>query len=186
MAAIANFVGWRHQSRDSPPWNNWRYWLFCCYYRHGRRVNSLCQISERLLFFTQAFVGPLHFWSHTSLVTRLVYSSASARRTAPRFGKCTYYQLCKQNQGKFSLFEFCNSVCFVYCPSVKRKIQHIYYVLLCSSASARRTAPRFGERTYYQLCKQEQGKIPLFEFCSQVIAFANENMGNILYSSPIA
>ena len=26
----------------------------------------------------------IHFWSHTSLVTLLVYSSASARRTAPR------------------------------------------------------------------------------------------------------
>ena len=88
MVAIANSVGWRHKSRDSSPciWNTWRYWLFCCYYRHGRRVNSLCQITERLLFFqdrhraTQAFVGPSHFWSHTSLATWVVYSSASARR----------------------------------------------------------------------------------------------------------
>ena len=35
----------------------------------------------------QAFVGPSHFWSHTSLVTSVVYSSASARRTAPWFGE---------------------------------------------------------------------------------------------------
>ena len=66
---------------------------FCCYCRHGRRVNSLCQITERLLFFqdkhrtTQAFVGPSHFWSHTSLVKSAVYSNASAHRTAPRFGE---------------------------------------------------------------------------------------------------
>ena len=49
MAAIANFGGWRHKSRDSIPcnWNTWRCWLFCCYHRHGRRVNSLCQKKVR-------------------------------------------------------------------------------------------------------------------------------------------
>ena len=31
---------------------------------------------------TQALVGPSHFWPHTSLVTSLVYNSASARQTA--------------------------------------------------------------------------------------------------------
>ena len=90
MAALANFVGWRHKSRDSTPclWNTWSFGLFCCYFRHGRHVNSLCQIT--LIVFqdkhwtTQAFVGPVHFWSHTSLVTSVVCSSASARRTASR------------------------------------------------------------------------------------------------------
>ena len=56
-------------------------------------VNSLCQGTERLLYFqdkhrtTQAFVRRSHFWSHSSLITWLVYSCASARRTAPRFGE---------------------------------------------------------------------------------------------------
>ena len=52
-----------------------------------------CQVSAKsrnAYFFqdkhrtTQAFVAPSHFWSHTSMVTSLVYSSASARRTAVR------------------------------------------------------------------------------------------------------
>ena len=78
MDAIAHFAGWRHKSRDSNPcyWNTWRYLLFCCYYLHGRRVSSICQITERLLFFRisteppKAFVGPsqyfghIHHWSH--------------------------------------------------------------------------------------------------------------------------
>ena len=92
MAAIANFVGWRHKSRDSTPcnWNTWRYWLFCCYYRHGRRVNSLPNHGTLNIFqdkhqTTQAFVGAVHFWSETSLVTSVVYSSAYARQSAPRF-----------------------------------------------------------------------------------------------------
>ena len=89
MAAIANFVGWRHKSRDSTPCNcnTWRYWLFCCYYRHSRHVKSLPNHGTLIVFqdkhqTTQAFVGPSHFWSHTSLVTSVVYSSASACRTA--------------------------------------------------------------------------------------------------------
>ena len=78
MAAITNFVGWRHESRDSTPcnWNAWRSWLFCCYCRHGRRVNSLCQITERLLIFMistappkslldQYICGHTHHWSHS-------------------------------------------------------------------------------------------------------------------------
>ena len=36
---------------------------------------------------TQAFVGPSHFWSHTSLAKQVVYSSVSARRTAARFNE---------------------------------------------------------------------------------------------------
>ena len=49
--AITNFEGWHHESRDSTPcnWNTWHYLLFYCYCRHSRRVNSLCQITERLL-----------------------------------------------------------------------------------------------------------------------------------------
>ena len=66
MATIANFVGWRHKSRDSTPcnWNTWGYWLFCCYYRHGRHVNSLCKITERLLFFRISTEPPKHLLDH--------------------------------------------------------------------------------------------------------------------------
>ena len=58
------FVGWRHESRDSTPcnWNNWRYLLFCCYCRHGRRVNSLCQITGRLLFFRIRVGRTYYIW----------------------------------------------------------------------------------------------------------------------------
>ena len=91
MAAITNFVGWHHKSHDSIHcnWNTWYYWLLCCYYWHGCHVNSLCQITERLLFFRISTEPPKRlldhhiFWSHTSLVTSVVYSSASAHRTAP-------------------------------------------------------------------------------------------------------
>ena len=78
MAAIVNLVGWRHKSRDSTPcnWNTWRYWLFCCYFRHGRRINSAYQITECLLFFRissgppkrlldQYIFGHTHHWSHS-------------------------------------------------------------------------------------------------------------------------
>ena len=85
MAAIANIVGWRHKSRDSTPcnWNTLRYLLFCCHFRHGRRVNTLCKITERLLFFRISTKPPRHLLDHhTALVTSVVYSSASARRTA--------------------------------------------------------------------------------------------------------
>ena len=63
---ITNFVGWRHKSRDSAScnWNTWRYWLLCCYYRHGRRVNSLCQITERLLFFRISSEPSKHLLDH--------------------------------------------------------------------------------------------------------------------------
>ena len=85
MAAIVFFMSWRHKSRDSTPcnWNTWRYCLFCCYYRHGRRVSSLCQITERLLFFRRSteplkrllnhhIYGHTHHWSHRrSIVVRL-------------------------------------------------------------------------------------------------------------------
>ena len=68
-------------SRHSTPcnWNTWRNWLFYCYYWHGRRVNSLCQITERLLFFFFFRIGSeppkrlldhhsfghTHHWSHS-------------------------------------------------------------------------------------------------------------------------
>ena len=96
-----NFVGWRHKS----VWFNLLEYLallalfsffffFFCYNRHGRRVNSLCQIMEHLLFFRiineppkrlldHHIFGHTHHWSHRPVV----YSSASARRTAPRFGE---------------------------------------------------------------------------------------------------
>ena len=84
MAAVANFVGWRHKSRDSTPcnWNTWRFGLFCCYFRQGRCVNSLCQITERSLFFRISTDQPKrlldqYIFGHTSLVTSVVYSSAS-------------------------------------------------------------------------------------------------------------
>ena len=76
------------KSRDSTPRNGktWCYWLFCCCYRHGRSVNSLCQITECLLFFRISteppkclldhhIFGHTHHWSHP-------YSSVSACRTA--------------------------------------------------------------------------------------------------------
>ena len=77
MEAIANFEGRHHKSPDSTPFNSntWHYWLFCCYYRHGRRVSSLCQITERLLFFRISTEPPKRLleqyiaWSRTSLVT---------------------------------------------------------------------------------------------------------------------
>ena len=77
---VANFVGWRHKSRNSTPcnWNTWRFWLFCCYFRHGRQSlpahGTLIVFQDKHLWF----VGPLRFWSHTSLVTSVVYSSAFA------------------------------------------------------------------------------------------------------------
>ena len=51
------------------------YRLSCCYYRHGRRINSLSQITERLLLFristeppkrllNNHIFGHTHHWSH--------------------------------------------------------------------------------------------------------------------------
>ena len=78
MAAIVDVAGWRHKSRDSTPcdWNTWRYRLFCCYFRHCRRINRTCQITECLLFFRistepakrlldQYIFGHTHHWSHS-------------------------------------------------------------------------------------------------------------------------
>ena len=66
MAVLANFVGWRHKSRDSTPcnWTTWHYWLFCCYYLHGRRVNSFFQITERLFFFRISTEPPKRLMNH--------------------------------------------------------------------------------------------------------------------------
>ena len=79
MAAIANSVGCRHKSRESAPCN-WNTWLFCCYFRHGRRVNSLCQITERLLFFRINTEPPKRLLDHI-----YIYNNSNLLR----IGRCS-------------------------------------------------------------------------------------------------
>ena len=73
MAAIANFVGWRHKSSESSPcnWKTLRYCLFCCYNRRGRCVNCLGQITDRLLFFSIKTEPPKRLLEHYLLVTHI-------------------------------------------------------------------------------------------------------------------
>ena len=88
MAAIAIFSGCGHKSRDSTPCNAIGILgVIGCFVaiidtaavsivsNHGTLI--VLQHKHRT---TKAFVGPSHFRSHTSLVTSVVYSSASASR----------------------------------------------------------------------------------------------------------
>ena len=54
ISAVAMSLRWATRG----PWASC--WLFCCYCRHGRRVNSLCQITECLLFFRIIIFYVLH------------------------------------------------------------------------------------------------------------------------------
>ena len=106
MAEIANLVGWRHKSRDSTScnWNTWHYWqFFFYYYQHHCRVNSLCQITERLLFIrisTEPSKRLLdhhtfchtHHWSHRlSIVVRLQPNRSAGRIYKYEFNRCYLY-----------------------------------------------------------------------------------------------
>ena len=72
MAAIVNFVGWRHTSRDSTPcnWNTWRYLLFAAIIGSAA-VPTVSAKSRNAYCFSVSTEPPKRLLDHHIFVTHM-------------------------------------------------------------------------------------------------------------------